>query len=82
MQEQLKEAVKTIIDLVKRPFHALRDAIAKVIKTVKVVVERIKAAMLAIKRLVLSIREYFFFLIIKKLISSKTCEILLINCVS
>ncbi|XP_043285569.1 uncharacterized protein [Venturia canescens] len=54
-QEQLKEAVQAIIDLVKRPFHALRDALAKVIKSVKVVVEKIKKAILAIKRLILSI---------------------------
>ncbi|XP_076648285.1 uncharacterized protein LOC143356460 [Halictus rubicundus] len=54
-QEQLKEAVKTVIDLAKQPFYALRDAISKVIKSVKAVVKRIKQTLLAIKRLVLSI---------------------------
>ncbi|XP_076284740.1 uncharacterized protein LOC143211164 [Lasioglossum baleicum] len=54
-QEQLKEAVKTVIDLAKQPFYALKDAISKVIKSVKAVVKRIKQTLLAIKRLVLSI---------------------------
>ncbi|XP_076757059.1 DC-STAMP domain-containing protein 2 [Xylocopa sonorina] len=54
-QEQLKEAVRTIVDLAKQPFYALREAISKVIKTVKVVVKRIKQTLVAIKRLVLSI---------------------------
>ncbi|XP_060823568.1 DC-STAMP domain-containing protein 2-like [Bombus pascuorum] len=54
-QEQLKEAVKTVIDLAKQPFYALREAISKVIKTVKVVVKKIKQTLIAIKRVVLSI---------------------------
>ncbi|XP_048516014.1 DC-STAMP domain-containing protein 2-like [Athalia rosae] len=57
-QEQLKRAVKTIVDLVKQPFYALRDSIAKIMKTVKMVVRKIKEALLAIKRIVLSIREF------------------------
>ncbi|XP_036138924.1 uncharacterized protein LOC105838921 [Monomorium pharaonis] len=60
-QEQLKQAVKTVVDLIKEPFYALRDAISKVIKEVKVVVKKIKRTLLAIKRLVLSIRESTFF---------------------
>ncbi|XP_076241492.1 DC-STAMP domain-containing protein 2-like [Calliopsis andreniformis] len=54
-QEQLKEAVKTVVDLAKQPFYALRDAISKVIKSVKAVVKRIKQTLIAIKRIVLSI---------------------------
>ncbi|XP_071579908.1 DC-STAMP domain-containing protein 2 [Temnothorax nylanderi] len=54
-QEQLKQAVKNVVDLIKEPFYALRDAISKVIKTVKVVVKKIKRTLVAIKRLVLSI---------------------------
>ncbi|XP_068981009.1 DC-STAMP domain-containing protein 2-like [Bombus flavifrons] len=54
-QEQLKEAVKTVIDLAKQPFYALREAISKVIKTIKVVVKKIKQTLIAIKRVVLSI---------------------------
>ncbi|XP_026666827.1 DC-STAMP domain-containing protein 2-like [Ceratina calcarata] len=54
-QEQLREAVKTIVDLAKQPFYALRQAISKIIKTVKVVVKKIKQTLIAIKRLVLSI---------------------------
>ncbi|RLU18386.1 hypothetical protein DMN91_008743 [Ooceraea biroi] len=54
-QEQLKQAVKNVVDLIKQPFYALRDAISKVIKTVKMVVKRIKQTLVAIKRLVLSI---------------------------
>ena len=58
LQEQLKEAVKTVIDLAKQPFYALRDAISKVIKTIKAVVRKIKQTLIAIKRVVLSIRKY------------------------
>ncbi|CAK9819578.1 DC-STAMP domain-containing protein 2, partial [Anthophora quadrimaculata] len=54
-QEQLKEAVKSIIDLAKQPFYALRDAITKVVRSVKAVVKKIKQTLIAIKRLVLSI---------------------------
>ena len=54
----MKEAVKTIVDLAKQPFYALRDAIAKVIKTIKAVVKKIKQTLIAIKRVVLSIRKY------------------------
>ncbi|KAF3430240.1 hypothetical protein E2986_05482 [Frieseomelitta varia] len=54
-QEQLKEAVKTVVDLAKQPFYALRDAISKVIKTIKAVVKKIKQTLIAIKRVVLSI---------------------------
>ncbi|KYN04262.1 DC-STAMP domain-containing protein 2 [Cyphomyrmex costatus] len=53
--EQLKQAVKNVVDLIKEPFYALRDAISKVIKAVKVVVKKIKQTLMAIKRLVLSI---------------------------
>ncbi|XP_043264952.1 DC-STAMP domain-containing protein 2-like [Colletes gigas] len=54
-QEQLKEAVKTIVDLAKQPYYALRDVISKVIKSVKAIVKRIKQTLIAIKRIVLSI---------------------------
>ncbi|KAG5333498.1 DCST2 protein, partial [Acromyrmex charruanus] len=54
-QEQLKQAVKNVVDLVKEPFYALRDAISKIIKTVKMVMKKIKQTLVAIKRLVLSI---------------------------
>ncbi|KOX69325.1 DC-STAMP domain-containing protein 2, partial [Melipona quadrifasciata] len=54
-QEQLKEAVRAVVDLAKQPFYALRDAISKVIKTIKAVVKKIKQTLIAIKRVVLSI---------------------------
>ncbi|KAK2576099.1 hypothetical protein KPH14_007434 [Odynerus spinipes] len=54
-QEQLKEAIKSVIDLIKQPFYALKEAITKVIKTVRVIVRKIKETLVAIKRLVLSI---------------------------
>lgn len=47
-----------MVDLAKQPFYALRDAISKVVKSVKVVVKKIKQTLIAIKRIVLSIREY------------------------
>ena len=61
IKEQLKQVVKNVVDLIKEPFYALRDAISKVIKMVKVVVKKIKRTLVAIKRLVLSIRESTFF---------------------
>jgi len=60
LQEQLKETVKSVIDLIKQPFHALKNAISKVIRVVKIIVKRIKEALLAIKRLVLSIGKLHF----------------------
>lgn len=50
--------MKTVIDIAKQPFYALRDAIAKVIKSIKKVVKKIKQTLIAIKRVVLSIRNY------------------------
>ncbi|KAI4499686.1 hypothetical protein M0802_005256 [Mischocyttarus mexicanus] len=54
-QEQLKEAVKSILDIIKEPFYALKDAIMKVVKAVRIIVSKIKKTFIAIKRLVLSI---------------------------
>ncbi|XP_012059688.1 PREDICTED: uncharacterized protein LOC105622889 [Atta cephalotes] len=54
-QEQLKQALKNVVDLIKEPFYALRDAISKVIKTIKVIMKKIKRTLIAIKRLMLSI---------------------------
>ncbi|XP_046414178.1 DC-STAMP domain-containing protein 2-like [Neodiprion virginianus] len=54
-QEQLKAAVRAIVDLIKEPFYALRDAIAKVMKSLKKVIKKIKRTLLAVKRIVLSI---------------------------
>ncbi|XP_018046467.1 PREDICTED: LOW QUALITY PROTEIN: uncharacterized protein LOC108685963 [Atta colombica] len=54
-QEQLKQALKNVVDLIKEPFYALRDAISKVIKTIKVIMKKIKRTLVAIKRLMLSI---------------------------
>lgn len=49
--------MKTVIDLAKQPFYALREAISKVMRSVKAVVKRIKQTLVAIKRIVLSIRK-------------------------
>ena len=49
--------MKSVVDLAKQPFYALREAISKVIKSVRAVVKRIKQTLIAIKRLVLSIRK-------------------------
>ncbi|XP_015180557.1 PREDICTED: uncharacterized protein LOC107068552 [Polistes dominula] len=54
-QEQLKEAVKSVLDILKEPFYALKEAIMKVVKAVRIIVSRIKKTFIAIKRLVLSI---------------------------
>ncbi|XP_023019209.2 DC-STAMP domain-containing protein 2 [Leptinotarsa decemlineata] len=54
-QEQLKSAVRQIIDVIKKPFYALRDAIKKVVETVKKVVKKIKEILLKIKRIIMGI---------------------------
>lgn len=53
--EQLKAAVKQIVDVVKKPFYAIRDAIKAVVKKVKEIVKKIKEILLAIKRIIMSI---------------------------
>lgn len=47
--------MKSVIDLIKQPFHALKDTISKVVKTAKGIVKKIKETLLVIKRVVLSI---------------------------
>ncbi|XP_018322438.2 DC-STAMP domain-containing protein 2-like [Agrilus planipennis] len=54
-QEQLKEALKHIIDAIKKPFYAIKDALKTVVKAVKNIVKKIKEMLLAIKRIILSI---------------------------
>ncbi|CAH1169930.1 unnamed protein product, partial [Phaedon cochleariae] len=54
-QEQLKNAVKQIIDVIKKPFYALKDAIKKVVETVKKIVKKIKEILLKIKRIIMGI---------------------------
>jgi len=58
LQEQLKNIIKAVIDLIKQPFHILKEAVSKVLKFVKVIVKRIKEALIAIKRLVLSTGKF------------------------
>lgn len=54
-QEQLKSAARQIIDVVKKPFLAIRDAIRSVVKTVKIIVKKIKEIFLKIKRIIMAI---------------------------
>ncbi|KAL2719595.1 DC-STAMP domain-containing protein 2-like [Vespula squamosa] len=54
-QEILKAAVKSVLDLIKEPFYALKEAIMKVTKAVRIIVSKIKQTFIAIKRIVLSI---------------------------
>ncbi|XP_058794429.1 DC-STAMP domain-containing protein 2-like [Phymastichus coffea] len=56
-QEQLKEAVKSVIELMKQPFYALRDSLAQIVKSVKAIAQRIKKTLIAMKRLVISILQ-------------------------
>lgn len=56
-QEQLKAAVKQIIEVIKKPFYAIRDAIKTVVQTVKVIVKKIKEILLTIKRIVMAIGD-------------------------
>ncbi|GJQ86838.1 hypothetical protein Trydic_g5621 [Trypoxylus dichotomus] len=65
-QEQLKQAVKQIIEVIKKPFYAIKDAIRTVVKVVKIIVKKIKEILLTIKRVVVAIvkviKEVFGFL--------------------
>ncbi|KAG5882313.1 hypothetical protein JTB14_019337 [Gonioctena quinquepunctata] len=54
-QEQLKAAVRQIIDVIKKPFYALKDAIKKVVETVKKVIKKIKEILMKIKRIIMGI---------------------------
>ncbi|XP_050305805.1 uncharacterized protein LOC126742959 isoform X2 [Anthonomus grandis grandis] len=54
-QEQLKQAVRQIIDVIKKPFLAIKEAIKKVIKTVKEVIKKIKEILLKIKRVIMAL---------------------------
>ncbi|KAJ8924160.1 hypothetical protein NQ315_006944 [Exocentrus adspersus] len=54
-QEQLKQAVRQIVDVIKKPFLAIKEAIKKVVKTVKEIVKKIKEILLAIKRVIMAI---------------------------
>ncbi|XP_018570719.1 DC-STAMP domain-containing protein 2-like [Anoplophora glabripennis] len=54
-QEQLKQAVRQIIDVIKKPFIAFKEAIKKVIKTVKEIMITIKEILLKIKRVIMAI---------------------------
>lgn len=66
----MKQAVKQIIEVIKKPFYAIKDAIKTVVKTVKVIVKKIKEILLTIKRIIMAIGEtnanlpvYFAFLV-------------------
>ncbi|XP_060536244.1 DC-STAMP domain-containing protein 2-like [Cylas formicarius] len=54
-QEQLKQAVRQIIEVIKKPFVAIKEAIKKVVKTVKEVVKKIKEILMKIKKVIMSI---------------------------
>ncbi|XP_069674725.1 DC-STAMP domain-containing protein 2-like [Periplaneta americana] len=54
-QEQLKVAVRQIIEAIKKPFMAIKDAFRKVMKIIKLIVKKIKDILLAIKRIIVSI---------------------------
>ncbi|XP_017783011.1 PREDICTED: DC-STAMP domain-containing protein 2-like [Nicrophorus vespilloides] len=54
-QEQLKAAVRQILEVIKKPFYAIRDAIKAVVKTVKEIVVKIKEILLTIKRIIMSL---------------------------
>lgn len=56
----LKTAVKSVLDLIKEPFYALKEAIMKVTKAVRIIVSKIKQTFIAIKRIVLGIGTELF----------------------
>lgn len=55
VKEQLKQAVKQIIDVIRRPFVAIGEAIRAVVKVLKQIVQKIKEVFLVIKRIVMCI---------------------------
>ncbi|XP_044264380.1 DC-STAMP domain-containing protein 2-like [Tribolium madens] len=54
-QEQLKSAVRQIIEVIKKPFYAIKDAIKSVVKTIKVIIKKIKEILLKIKKIIMAI---------------------------
>lgn len=56
-QDQLKSAAKEILDLIKKPFYAIRDAIKTVVSVIKKIVQKLKAAFLALKRIIMGILD-------------------------
>lgn len=57
-QEQLKAAVRQIIEVIKKPFYAIKDAIKSVVKTIKAIVKKIKEILLKIKRIIMAICKF------------------------
>ncbi|XP_014271124.1 DC-STAMP domain-containing protein 2 [Halyomorpha halys] len=54
-QGKLKAAVKSLIDLIKKPFYAIKDSMKQIMEKVKVVVEKVKEIIITLKRIVKSI---------------------------
>jgi hypothetical protein len=57
-QDEIKMAVRQIIDAVKKPFLAIKEAFRKVMEAIKHIVKKIKAAWLSIKRIIISICKF------------------------
>ncbi|XP_049771090.1 DC-STAMP domain-containing protein 2 [Schistocerca cancellata] len=54
-QEQLKIAAKKIMEAIKKPFLAMKDALSNAMKTIKSITLKIKDTLLSIKRVVMSV---------------------------
>ncbi|XP_023246620.1 uncharacterized protein LOC106643472 [Copidosoma floridanum] len=57
VQEQLKDAVRSVIELVKHPFYALRQSLVQIVRSIKAVARKIRRMLVATKRLVMSILQ-------------------------
>ncbi|KAK9892024.1 hypothetical protein WA026_018212 [Henosepilachna vigintioctopunctata] len=56
-QEQLKSALRQILDVIKKPFVAIKDAIKAVVKAVKEIIKKIKDILIKIKRVIMAILD-------------------------
>ncbi|CAH1404522.1 unnamed protein product [Nezara viridula] len=54
-QGKLKAAVKSLIDLIKKPFYAIKDSMKQIMEKIKVVVEKVKEIITTLKRIVKSV---------------------------
>jgi hypothetical protein len=57
-QDEVKTAIREIAEAVKKPFLAIKAAFQKVMEAIEHIVKEIKAAWLAMKRVVISICKF------------------------
>lgn len=59
-QTQLKEALETMLEVMKRPLIAIKNSIAVTLREIQKVMKKVQIVLLHIKELVLVIRKFLF----------------------